>query len=385
MSGEMRPAFWLQSLKTALEESKAIPMWEGTFPFSWDSFEKSLVESFGVEGLQIRTSQAEWIEENEFMDAMGDAPFIQSIDCSPINGEAFLIIPHDDVLTLSEWVLTEKKEKEGLLDENVRKGFFTFSMLLAIDAFKANSEYPIAPRLSSAALPKDNCYAMDISLKKGRKAIWTRLLFPSSFQKNASTYLAKEEPPLSALAEDNNVSLFPSLTLGHVSLPQSDWKKVKKGDFVLLDYASYSPDTGKGTFQLTLGATPLFQVKVKEDEIKILDYPIEFQEQPMDDEMYDEPLPEDIDAPEEAEATGKAPTEKLVSASQVPLKLTVELGQVSLSLKKLLSLKPGNVLETGIHPDKPVRLTVNGKPVAEGILTQVGECIGVQITHTAKA
>lgn len=382
MSGEMRPAFWLQSLKTALEEAKNIPMWKGVFPFSWDRFGESLAESLGIDALKVAVSDAEWIEEGHFLESLGEKPYIQSIACSPIDGEVFLIIPRDDVLTLSEWVLTEKKEKEGLLDENVRKGFFTFSLLLALEAFLANSQYPLTPHLSSAPLPTEHCYALDISLKKGRKTIWARLLLPAGFQKSAGAFFAKEEPPLSMLAEENDIPLSPSLAFGHVALTQSEWKSLKKGDFVLLDYTSYTPGSNKGTFQLTLGATPLFQVKVKEGEIKILDYPIEFQEHPMDDEMYDEPLPEEAMATEEAEPS--APTEKLVAATSVPLKLTVELGQVSMSLKKLLSLKPGNVLETGIHPEKPVRLTVNGTAVAEGILTQVGDCVGVQITQIAK-
>ena len=50
-----------------------------------------------------------------------------------------------------------------------------------------------------------------------------------------------------------------------------------------------------------------------------------------------------------------------------------------MSLEKLLTLKPGNVLTLTVHPDMDVSLVANGQKVARGQLIQIGEVIGVKI------
>ncbi len=71
--------------------------------------------------------------------------------------------------------------------------------------------------------------------------------------------------------------------------------------------------------------------------------------------------------------------EKLVSAEEIPLTLTVELARVTLPLDKLLKLSPGNLIELSTKPEQGVSLTVHGKRVAKGELVKLGEVIGVKI------
>ncbi len=402
MTRDTHPPFWLPSLQNALEEAQVIPMWEGSFSFSWDECTRTLRESLGLDELNVIESKAEWISESQLLDSLGDAPYIQGFDIRPLNEKGFLVIPQDDIHEIASWILVEEGEKEGLLDESIRKGFTTFLSLLVADAFRASTGGDLAPTLQTASLPQENCYSVDVQLTNKNRSIWARLLLPKSMQHAVATLYAQKKPSLIERAEKSEIPITTAITLGHVSLPQKALKSISEGDFVLLDYASYSPQTGKGTFQLVFEETPLFQVKVKDNSIKILDYPFTLQEKAMDDTFSDESfmsdLPEDAhkepahdesskeehDAKESDEETSSEQGSPLVQAQDVPLKLTVELGLVSIPLSKLVQLAPGNVIETGIHPEKPVRLTIAGQPVAEGMLTQVGECIGIQITKTAK-
>ena len=73
--------------------------------------------------------------------------------------------------------------------------------------------------------------------------------------------------------------------------------------------------------------------------------------------------------------------DKIISSSEVPLLLKVEVGKLTLSLGQLLSLKPGNTLPLGHTLEQGVNITLNSKVVAKGDLIQLGEMIGVKINE----
>lgn len=76
----------------------------------------------------------------------------------------------------------------------------------------------------------------------------------------------------------------------------------------------------------------------------------------------------------ENEAVGK-----ILSSSQIPLTLTVEVARLTLPLEKVMHLKPGNLLDLNIGPAPTVHLTVGGRPVARGELVKIGDSVGVKI------
>lgn len=366
------PPFWLDTLHTVLEEASLIPQWESGFHFSIEQFASVLSARFSQE-LKVKISRTEWLEADEVTHGLGENPSVQAIDVGPFGASVFLFSPQEDILALSKWLLTEKKQQEGLLDERVRRGFFTFTLLTAIDAFVETCSTPLSPRIGSQKLPQEPCLSFDIQLKKGRSVASFRLIVPKTFQTAMNTFLATGHPDMSDF-DYPDIPLPLGIECGMVQLSQEALQKVKKGDFIILDHASFFPETKKGICRLTLSGKTLFQIKIKEDHISVLDYPIDFQEDPMDDEV-------DIDEPE-AVATPKK--EALVDAKTVDLELSVELGKIQMSLHDLMKLTPGNVVETTLNPSKPVHLTLNGKPVARGQLTQIGDVIGVHISDLAK-
>ena len=65
----------------------------------------------------------------------------------------------------------------------------------------------------------------------------------------------------------------------------------------------------------------------------------------------------------------------------VPVNLTVELGGCKLSMREVLQLTTGSVVQLDKAADAPVELFVNGKLVAKGEVVVIEERFGVKITE----
>jgi len=64
----------------------------------------------------------------------------------------------------------------------------------------------------------------------------------------------------------------------------------------------------------------------------------------------------------------------------VVLRVTVELGRSSLSIREVLALGPGSVIELDKLAGETVDVLVNGTPIAKGEVVVVDEKFGVRIT-----
>lgn len=65
----------------------------------------------------------------------------------------------------------------------------------------------------------------------------------------------------------------------------------------------------------------------------------------------------------------------------VPVNLTVELGGCKLSMREVLQLNSGSVVQLDKAADAPVELFVNGKLVAKAEVVVIEERFGVKITE----
>ncbi len=64
----------------------------------------------------------------------------------------------------------------------------------------------------------------------------------------------------------------------------------------------------------------------------------------------------------------------------VTINVTVELGRARLSIKEILSLGEGSIIELQKLAGEPVDLLVNGKLIAKGEVVVIDECFGVRVT-----
>jgi len=69
----------------------------------------------------------------------------------------------------------------------------------------------------------------------------------------------------------------------------------------------------------------------------------------------------------------------------VPLRVTVELGRTQMSVRELLEIGPGSVIELDRSAGEVLDVLVNGVPIAQGEVVVVDEQFGVRITQVFDA
>ncbi len=74
-----------------------------------------------------------------------------------------------------------------------------------------------------------------------------------------------------------------------------------------------------------------------------------------------------------------APRENIEMLLDVDLDVTIELGRSLLSIKRILELAPGSIVELDRMAGEPVDLMVNNKVVARGEVVVIDESFGIRI------
>nr|NGX33007.1 hypothetical protein [Candidatus Anoxychlamydiales bacterium] len=175
--------------------------------------------------------------------------------------------------------------------------------------------------------------------------------------------------------------------IGSVNLDYETLKKIQIGDFVILDKINYDVKTNKGQVTLKLGDSELFLAKVKQNKLKIIDF-VKYSEET---NMEKKPNEKPIEPKEKPVAEKKSlSTEEIVEVEQqteiqtsqienMPITIIVEAARFKITLDKLMSMQPGNLLDLAVHPEKAVNLVVNGEQIAKGELVNLGDTLGVRI------
>lgn len=75
----------------------------------------------------------------------------------------------------------------------------------------------------------------------------------------------------------------------------------------------------------------------------------------------------------------------LESILEIPVKLSMEIGQTKISIRNLLQLTRGSVVEFDKEASEPLDVMVNGILVAHGEVVVVNERFGVRLTDVVSA
>ena len=73
------------------------------------------------------------------------------------------------------------------------------------------------------------------------------------------------------------------------------------------------------------------------------------------------------------------PATSVVSIDGVPVRLSFDLGEVTLTLSQALALQPGQAISLSRPLSGPVRIRANGAVIGEGDLVQIDDHLGVSI------
>lgn len=364
------PLSWIRRISSEISESNVIPLFGKAPPFDWGRLSSLLASRFTIPHLTIHAKEQTWREPNEMRKGLGSQVLVDSIVVSPV-GTVFWIMSQEDMAKFTSWILNPKGKTKSLTSEILQEGFYRYLLLEVLETLQGMPPLKdLTVHLSEEDLPPaGKTFCIDFEIEFDHRSCWGRLAIPSElrtawiqhFEQMPSEYVPSE------LSRQLNLQL--GVKTGSVLLHQDEWKNIKKGDFVALDRGSYDPRHDSGIAMLTLGPTPLFNVKIKQNKIELVDYAF----------YYEENMPRETgETPQEP--TKLEPAEgEVVALKELPLYVNIEIARVKMTLDQLMHLNPGNVLELPVHPDQSVSLVVNGQKVGRGELVYLGETLGLRI------
>lgn len=269
------PYSWLKTLPAEIKTHDEIPLWGSPPPFPWKAFADELAKVLHLETLEATLLETAWTPQNAILSNMGDDPFIFEFAVPPLPGHAYWIFPKQQMRELFRLAVGDSSDLPELDQTEFCKDFSRFLILEGLQAFqKIKFDPSLTPQLlDSTGLPTQTCLCLDIGFKTPSKGFQGRLaitpeLRQSLKQKYASTTLAY--PPGLSQA----VTVTVNIIAGSVQLSKKEWNEVTPGDFILLDSCSLVPGEEKGRIMLTVNGAPIFRGKIKDGNIKILEYPL---------------------------------------------------------------------------------------------------------------
>jgi flagellar motor switch protein FliN len=393
------PLNWVKQIHQLLIDAKAIPFSGYAPEFPWDTLSEEIASLLELRSLTISPRKTAVLKSHELTSGFGSGFIVIALDLTPLEGQVFWIMGKEDVAKLTSLALVPSNGNKGFSSPKFQEGFYYFlasQVVLAIDYLHALGD--LSPKIGkTAALPDEEALCIDVALEHPKHSLWGRLICPASTHQAFKNHFATAQPPALTSAMTKQLHVPIHFDVGHTTLSITDWKKVKVGDFIILDRCTFDPKTLKGTATLMLHGSPLLRARIKDQHLKIVDYAIYHEEpnQMPTNLPPDEEHPEENFEAEELSSTqfeengeenhlwstenGTQGAEKLVTTQEIPLMLTVEVARLQITLEKLLQLSPGNVLELPVHPEQGVSVVVGGKKVAKAELVKLGDLLGIKI------
>jgi flagellar motor switch protein FliN/FliY len=322
-------------------------------------------------------------------------------------------------------ILAKESRGSDIIDKEYQEGFFQFIALETLLAFN-RTEYDknLAPHiLDTAEAPSEGAPCLNITIDCNGTPFVGRLILSEEFRHSWKDRYTQHKMDVTISSElAQKLQVIVHLEAGRTALTAKEWESVHPGDYIPLDACSFEPGTDKGRVIITFHGQQLFRAKVKQGNIKILEFPLyqevdttmgtddEDDEDEMTDEYFDESELEDESGEfhedddhldefetdehtlEEEHSTAPSPTKPeavatpkqtaqaaVVSPESIQMTVVVEVGRLQMSIQKLMELQPGNLLELDVHPENGVDLVINGKCIGRGELLRIGETLGVRV------
>lgn len=349
------PLSWIRRIALELPELNTIPLFGNSPPFDWSLFSSKLATRFGFSKMEISPKDQMWRELHSVKKGMKTDAHALSITIAPF-GNVHWLMSNEDLVKLTTSLMKPSQKPRPPISEIFQEGFYRFILLQALDALQELKPFPeLTLQISDEEFSDQNkAFCIDIEIDIDGKACWGRLVLPEDFRTKWIQYFSHLQTDYfpSHLAKQTELDL--SLKTGSVTLSREEWDELELGDFLLLDQTSYDAHKGTGVCLLMLQKNPVFNAKIKQGRVEIIDYAFYYE-----DNM---------------EKTGE-----MASIKEMPLHVTIEIARLKMTLDKLMHLAPGNTLELPVHPDQGVSLTVNGQVVGRAELVYLGEQLGIRI------
>ncbi|NGX34009.1 MAG: hypothetical protein K1060chlam1_00354 [Candidatus Anoxychlamydiales bacterium] len=378
---------WLRKINKTLLTLDNIPLLRTYAPFNFDEFANLLMKKNSLKSVKIQPSEMKWLKADELKQGFSDNVNYLSFVFSNLDGNVYLLMDLEDISKLTNELISQTS-KTKLTTTLLEESYFRY---ISLETLHILSEMNLFQDLSAKMVEiteplKEDSLCLDIKINVNNISVFARIAITPKFRKAWENHFISN-PPLKAEAISKDLQLTMSAEIGSVNLNYETLKKIKIGDFVILDEINYDVKNNKGQVTLKLGDTKLFLAKVKQNKLKIIDFVKYSEETTMENKKTEkqpskeEKLIEET-KPKEAEETVQIEEETQIQTSQIenmPITIIVEAGRFKITLDKLMSMQPGNLLDLKIHPEKAVNLVVNGQQIAKGELVNLGDTLGVRI------
>lgn len=359
------PLPWVRKLSEFLPEMSEIPLFGKAPPYDWERLSSLLSDRLESKALSLHPTEQEWREAGALKTGLGRNPFVASVFLNPLDSPLYFAMPRADENKFLSWMM--HRPAKNPISEPLKEGFSRFLLLEVLDvACKIGPLQKLTPQLGETSeLPEESSFCIDIEFSYGESACWGRLILTSSFRKKWVEHFSRETSEYTSSPTAKATELIIGVKTGSVLLSRKEWKAVELGDVLVLDQGGYDARKQTGIATLNIGSIPLFQVKIKQNKLELLEFAMT-QEENMEEKSQAEEMVQPVE-----ESSG--------SIKDIPLNVCVELARLRITLDHLMHLNPGNTLELPIYPDQGVSLTVNGKKVGRAELIYVGETLGIRI------
>ena len=364
----MAPLAWIRRITSELPESSIIPLFGNAPPFDLSHLAKALASRFEISHFQIHTKEHEWKEAADATKGLGTNILFIPISVSPL-GTVFWAMSREDVIKLTSWVMKKGNRARALSSEILQEGFYRYLILEALYAVQEMAPFKDLTLQISEEELSSRSFCIDVEMDLDHKSCWGRLLIPTEFRSEWIKHFSHMPSEYIPAEIARQTLLTVGIKTGSVILHQDEWKKLKLGDFILLDQGSYDPQNETGVAMLMLRTTPLFNVKISQNKLELSDYAF----------YYEDNMDESREVPPADTEQLKSDEGEVVALKELPLYVTVEIARLKITLEQLMQLTPGNTLEIPVHPDQGVSLTVNGSKVGRAELVHLGEQLGLRI------
>lgn len=383
---------WIKSVESGLLELEERPQFGALYLFPWEALEKRLTHLLG-EGVKITHSEKGWEAAVEQVQGMSEQCYSLELFLPPLCSPLFLLIAKEDLSLLVGALFGGEALAGFLAEKGMLQGTLNYlatEMLLTIEesGFLENLSGRVGSLQERAVHAEEEAFVTELELTYQGHTLHARLLLP---RKLRSEWKAHFNNTFSLLASRCALQCPISLAveIGETTLRLDEWKEVKVGDLIIVDKLHYDPHLATGRALVTLGSIPLFRGKVKEEGIKLLEYPLyqiderNGSEENMDEEAFESKEQDEFEEEEEEEEVEESPAAegKGISLEQIPVTLTLELGRVRMNLEELLKLSAGSLLDLKMDVESGVDLVVHGKKVGKGQLVKMGELLAVRIVQ----
>ncbi|NGX41413.1 MAG: hypothetical protein KR126chlam4_01254 [Candidatus Anoxychlamydiales bacterium] len=377
---------WLRKINKTLLTLDELPLLRTYAPFNFDEFSNHLAKKFSLKSVKIEPSEIKWLKADELKQGFSDNVNYLSFVFSNLDGNVYLLMDLEDISKITNEFISQSSQIK-LTTTLLEESYFRY---ISLETLNILSEMNLFQDLSAKMVEiteplKEDSLCLDIKININDISIYARIAITPKFRKAWENHFISN-PPLKAEEISKELQLTMSAEIGSVNLNYETLKKIQIGDFVILDKINYDAKTNKGQVTLKLGDTELFLAKVKQNKLKIIDFVQYSEETSMEKKPNEKPIEskEKPVAEKKPEAEEKVEVEEKteLQTSQIenmPITIIVEAARFKITLDKLMSMQPGNLLDLAVHPEKAVNLVVNGQQIAKGELVNLGDTLGVRI------